>query len=286
MKQPREAPLIADSFYERIDEKTYVSTWSTAGPWGPKAQHAGPPSALLSTQMMNDHHRPDFHPARVTFELLGQIPVDDLTVRTSVEHSTHRTDLLSGTLLHHDRAVAIARMWRYKAAPSALDRVREPRLQQDGLAFDDSVAPSAPLVLAFDESVTPPVPLELTSHTDGYISAMEWRFAESEPFTTFGPGKAWVRPRIPLILGEPDTPFGRLMLIADSCWSIARRIDMMKHFAINTEITVHCHRLPESDWLRLDGTTVASPGGAAVSHATMGDRSDDCAFVLQSMFVA
>ncbi|WP_394296743.1 acyl-CoA thioesterase domain-containing protein [Nocardiopsis gilva] len=91
-----------------------------------KAQHAGPPSALLPTQMLNDHHRPDFRPARVAFELLGQIPVDDLTVRTSVEHSTHRTDLLSGTLLHHDRAVELARMWRYKAVAGALDRLREP----------------------------------------------------------------------------------------------------------------------------------------------------------------
>ncbi len=68
------------------------------------------------------------------------------------------------------------------------------------------------------------------------------------------------------------------MVIADSCWSVCRRIDMMKHFAINTEITMHCHRLPESDWLRLDGTTVTSPGGTAVSHAAMGDRRDECAY--------
>ncbi|MGY5129139.1 thioesterase family protein [Streptomyces nigrescens] len=279
-------PAIADAFYERLDEATYTSSWSTAGPWGPKAQHAGPPSALLAMQLQNAHPRPGFHPARMTFELLGQIPVADLTVRTAVEHSTNRTDLLSGELLYSGKVVALARMWRFRAAPDSLERMRETRLQQGLLDFADSVPAVTPLVLAYDDSVSPPVPLELTGHTEGYLSAVEWRFEEERPFAAFGPGRAWVRPRIPLVLGEPDTPFGRLMVIADSCWSVCRRIDMTKHFAINTEITVHCHRLPEGDWLRLDGKTVTSPGGAAVSHATMGDHRDECAYVLQSMFVA
>ncbi|WP_368041440.1 acyl-CoA thioesterase domain-containing protein [Streptomyces lydicus] len=69
---------------------TYASSWSTAGPWGPKAQHAGPPSALLAMQLQNAHPHPGFHPARMAFELLGQIPVADLTIRTTVEHSTNR----------------------------------------------------------------------------------------------------------------------------------------------------------------------------------------------------
>lgn len=275
-----------DSFYERLDKAVYAAGPATAGPWGPHAQHAGPPSALLAVQLESDHPRPGFHPARMTFELLGQIPVGELTVETAVLHSTGRTDLLQGTLLHGDRAVAHARMWRYKAAPDALERVRDPRPGHERLAFEDTVAPVEPLVLAYDESVTPPVPLELTNHTDGYMSAVEWRFAEERPFGRYAPGQVWARARVPLVLGESDTPFGRLMTMADSCWSMGRRIDMNKHLAINTEITVHCHRLPEGEWFRLDSTTVTSPNGGAVSHATMSDRQDECAYVLQSMFVA
>ncbi|GAU68338.1 hypothetical protein SSP35_07_01400 [Streptomyces sp. NBRC 110611] len=278
--------MLADAFYERLDKATYASSPSTAGPWGPDMQHAGPPSALLAMQMLNDFPREGFHPARMTFELLGKIPVAELTLQTSVVHSTNRTDLLSGTLLHDDKAVALARMWRYRSTPQTLARARRAGTGSPALAFDDAVPPVEPLVFAYDNSVTPPAPLAVTGHTDGYVSAVEWRFAEERPFATYGPGKAWVRSRIPLVLGEPDTPFGRLMVMADSCWSVGRRVEMPKHLAINTEITVHCHRLPEGEWLLLDSTTVTSPGGAAVSHATMGDRADECAYVLQSMLVA
>ncbi|MGW1890093.1 thioesterase family protein [Streptomyces sp. NPDC002004] len=278
--------VLCESFYERLDKAKFASSSSTAGPWGPEMQHAGPPSALLAMQMLDDHAREGFHPARVTFELLGQIPVAELTVETSVLYSTKRTDLLSGTLLYGDKPVALARMWRYRTAPESLAAVRRPGGRHRPLAFEDSVAPAEPLVLAYDDSVTPPVPLEMTNHTDGYISAIEWRFADEQPFGKYGPGQVWARPRIPLVLGEPDTPFGRLMTMADSCWSMGRQVEMPKHLAINTDITVHCHRLPEGEWLRLDGSTVTTPGGAGVSHSTMSDREDECAYVLQSMFIA
>ncbi|MGP4000643.1 thioesterase family protein [Streptomyces sp. 8N706] len=278
--------MLCESFYERLDKAKFTSSLSTAGPWGPEMQHAGPPSALLAMQMMNAYPREGLHPARVTFELLGQIPVAELTVETSVLHSTKRTDLLSGTLLCGGKPVALARMWRYQSAPSSLASVRKPGIRHLPLALEDSVAPAEPLVLAYDYSVTPAVPLEMTNHTDGYMSAVEWRFASEKPFGRYGPGQVWARPRIPLVLGEIDTPFGRLMTIADSCWSMGRRVEMPKHLAINTEITVHCHRLPEGDWLRLDGSTVTTPGGAGVSHSTMSDREDECAYVLQSMFIS
>ncbi|MFJ6747913.1 thioesterase family protein [Streptomyces sp. NPDC091266] len=277
---------LRESFYERLDKAKFASNSSTAGPWGPQMQHAGPPSALLTMQMMNDHPREGFHPARVTFELLGQIPVAELTAETSVLYSTKRTDLLSGTLLCGDKPVAMARMWRYRSAPESLASVRKLGIRHRPLPFEDSVAPVEPLVLAYDDSVTPPVPLDMTNHTAGYMSAVEWRFASEKPFGRYGPGQVWARPRIPLVLDETDSPFGRLMTMADSCWSMGRRVEMPKHVAINTEITVHCHRLPEGDWLRLDGSTVTTPGGAGVSHSTMSDREDECAYVLQSMFIA
>ncbi|MGW1376394.1 thioesterase family protein [Streptomyces sp. NPDC002446] len=278
--------VLREAFYERLDKAKFASSLCTAGPWGPKMQHAGPPSALLAVQMMNDHPREGFHPARVTFELLGQIPVAELTVETAVLYSTKRTDLLSGTLLCGDQPVALARMWRYRSAPESLAAVRKLGIRHRPLAFEDSVAPAEPLVLAYDDSVTPPVPLAMTNHMGGYMSAVEWRFASEKPFGRYGPGQVWARPRIPLVLGEADSPFGRLMVMADSCWSVGRRVDMPQHMAINTEITVHCHRLPEGEWLRLDGSTVTTPGGAGVSHSTMSDGEDECAYVLQSMFIA
>ena len=187
-------------------------------------QHANL-SALLTMQMMNDHAREGFHPARVTFELLGQIPVAELTAETSVLYSTEDAPISCRV-----RCCAATSpwqwpgIWRYRSAPESLASVRKLGIRHRPLPFEDSVAPVEPLVLAYDDSVTPPVPLDMTNHTAGYMSAVEWRFASEKPFGRYGPGQVWARPRIPLVLDETDSPFGRLMTMADSCWSMGRRV--------------------------------------------------------------
>ncbi|MBY8883061.1 hypothetical protein K7862_36320, partial [Streptomyces sp. PLK6-54] len=42
-----EPAALPEAFYRDLGAGVFESTRATAGPWGPKTQHAGPPSALL-----------------------------------------------------------------------------------------------------------------------------------------------------------------------------------------------------------------------------------------------
>ena len=52
--------------------------------------------------------------ARVTVEILGPIPVAELTVTTAVVRPGKSVELVEATMTHGDRAVATARAWRVR----------------------------------------------------------------------------------------------------------------------------------------------------------------------------
>jgi hypothetical protein len=65
-----------DAFYEQLDEHLFRSTPATAGPWDPRAQHGGPPSALLAYAIeQGTPSRPELRLARLTVELMRSGPV-------------------------------------------------------------------------------------------------------------------------------------------------------------------------------------------------------------------
>src|SRR5919205_599571 len=59
-----------DAFYRPDGEDRFLATELTRGPWDPRAQHAGPPAALLGRAVERLGDRADLHTARVTFEVM------------------------------------------------------------------------------------------------------------------------------------------------------------------------------------------------------------------------
>lgn len=121
-------------------------------------------------------------------------------------------------------------------------------------------------------------------HLDGYLSAMEWRIVHGA-FGEPGPGTAWARSRVPLVPGEPDTPLVRALTLADSASGIGSQLDLAKWLIINTDVTVALHRDPAGEWLCLDASLDASPGGSALCHGTLADRSGEVGRVMQTLLV-
>ena len=56
----------------------------TAGPWDPAAQHAGPPAALLGRALETCDPREGTLLSRITFEILGPVPVAEVAVSARV----------------------------------------------------------------------------------------------------------------------------------------------------------------------------------------------------------
>ncbi|MFI2263426.1 thioesterase family protein [Streptomyces tubercidicus] len=262
-----EVASLHESFYRPLGDGRYASGPSTAGPWSPKAQHGGPPSALMGRAFEQHEAREGFRIARITLELPRPVPVGDLRAEVRTLRSGGRTELLEGELTSDGRSVLMARAWRVAGSPADTPRLRPV---------------SDPPQLPHPQ----PAHTMAGAHLDGYMSAMEWRFEPGEGFDTPGPGTAWARQRIPLVAGEEDTPLTRALTLADSSWGVAFELDHRQQFVINTDVTLALHREPVGEWFCVRSATAASPGGSGLALGQLDDKDGDCGHILQTLLVA
>ena len=75
---------MTEAFYEPLGGGRFRSTEHTAGPWDVRSQHAGPPAALLGRALEATDPREGTLLARVTFEILGPVPVAEVEVESRV----------------------------------------------------------------------------------------------------------------------------------------------------------------------------------------------------------
>lgn len=261
------SPELGAAFYRDLGEGCFASGPATAGPWSPKTQHAGPPSALLGRAFERHEPREGFRVARVTLELPRPVPVGDLRVEVRTLRSGGRTELLEGEITCEGREVMLARAWRMAAGPADTPALRP--------------VPGPP-------PVPGPQPRQTMAdaYLDGYIAAMEWRFEQGQGFDSRGPGTVWARQRVALVEGEEDTPLTRALTLADSSWAVAFELDHRKGLVINTDVTLALHRDPVGEWLCLRSATAASPAGSGLALGQLDDTAGDCGRVLQTLLVA
>ncbi len=254
------------AFYHDLGDGRYESTPATAGPWSPKTQHAGPPSALIGRAFEHHAPRPGLRIARVTVELLRPVPMADLRVEVRTVRSGGSVEILEGEITADGVPVLLARAWRLVASPGETPALRP--------------VPPAPAL----PGPQPPHTMA-GAHLDGYIAAMEWRFGDGAGFDTLGPGTAWARQRVPLVAGAPDSPLTRALTVADSSWAVGFELDHHAGLVINTDVTLALHRDPVGEWLCLRSHTAASPHGSGLAHGQLDDATGSCGQVLQTLLV-
>ena len=254
-----------DSFFRPLGGDRWQATVHTTGPWDARHQHAGPPSALLGRAVETTAPREDMLVARMTVEILGPIPVAELTLQSRVERPGRSVELVQASLSAGGREVARARAWR--VLRTSADAVR-PR--QD---------PPPPVP---DQGVEIPAGGDWV---DGYLSAVEWRFVRGH-FAQPGPATAWTRLRHPLVPDEAPSPLQRVLAVADSGNGISSELDLTQWLFINPELTVHLHREPVGEWVCLDASTAISPGGAGLATSVLSDVDGPVGVGAQSLLVS
>src|SRR5689334_12636864 len=138
------------AFYEPLGGGRYLGTDSTAGPWNPEHQHAGPPAALLGRALEQVAPREDMTFARLTFDILGAIPVGEVAVEAAVVRPGRSVELLEARLRAGGREAVVARAWRTlrTSAPAAgsdpepppiPDGPSEPPPMRDGFGYGAAV---------------------------------------------------------------------------------------------------------------------------------------------------
>jgi hypothetical protein len=251
-------------FYEPLGDNRYQSTVHTTGPWSPLTQHLGPPSALLVRAMEQLPSAAPMMIARVTIEILGPVPIAELTVSATVDRPGRSVELLSAELRANDRVAVRARAWRI-----VLSDTRE--------VAGDIEAP-----------LPPPSDGRPMTRPDGwgagYLDVMEWRTlrgALGEP----GPACVWARQSVPLVGDEAPTGLQRLFVLADSGNGVSNRLDPRKWLFINSDLTVHVYREPVGEWVALDASTAIGPDGVGVAASVLHDVSGPVGRGAQALLV-
>jgi hypothetical protein len=244
---------VTDALYTPVgDGTTYRSGPLTVGPWNPNLQHGGPPSALLIREFERLPGAWPFTIVRHTVEIMGPVPVDDVTIESRVARSGRSVEMVEAELSAGGRVALRARAWRIRRSE---------------------------LELPADAAVTvppPPMPAEDTPLPDTWtaplITAMQMRFV-SGAWREPGPATVWARLRIPLVDGEEPTPLQRLLVLADSGNGISNALPPSRFVFINPELTVHITRQPEGEWMCLEASTIADPGGFGLASSKLYDET-------------
>jgi hypothetical protein len=301
---------VHNAFYEPAGPGTFMATAATAGPWTEHAQHGGPPSALAA-RALEMHDRDDGQRlARVAIDILRAVPIAKVTITTRTARPGKRVTLIDAVMEAGGQEVLHARGWRLARAEAgevppvppvtAAAQPPEARRHEEppdlpGLAEPPGLHESPqtaahPATLA--RARLPQIPAEHTSpvfpggHAGGYLSAIEWRFLPGAGFHQLGPGRAWTRPRIPLVAGEESTPMSRALIVADSGSGVSASLDAAQYLFINVDLTMVMPRDPIGEWLLLDAVTTISETGTGVSETTLSDTRGPFGTALQTLLVA
>lgn len=259
---------MTESFYRPDGTGGFLPSPHTVGPWDPESQHGGPPAALLTRALETCLAGSGLRLARLTVEILNPLPLRPLRVRAWVERPGRRIRLLRGTIAHGDRTLMAAGAWALAPAPADVP-----------VPADDGEPLPPP------ERATGRDPTRLPRWNCGFLAATEWRFVRGG-FGGTGPATVWIRPRIPLLPGEPMSPAQRVVLTADSANGVSAELDIDRWLFIPPELTVHLTREPAGEWLCLDAVSRLAPGGAGLATATLSDLRGPVARSAQAMLVA
>jgi Thioesterase-like superfamily len=240
-----------------------VPTRHTAGPWSPDAQHGGPPAALLARaiEALGDGTRTV---SRITVDLLGPVPLAPLEVRAGVTRPGRSVELVGAELVDESgRVVMRASAWRVPhGVGGAVAGLPEPPAgREHGRELD-----------------LPP------GWHRGYLDTITWRWVQgalAEP----GPATVWMRPGVPLTVGEELTPLQRLLVCVDSASGVSSALDIRQWQFMNTELTVHLVRELRGEWVGLRARTVLSGGASGLALAELFDEEGFVGHSAQALLV-
>lgn len=236
-----------------LDRERLIPTALTRGPWHAEHQHGGPPAALLARAFEALAPATEWHVARFTIEFLRPVPIDrPLQLSAAPTRSGQQVLTLEGLLSSDERPLARAHALCIRQRPL------------------DVPAGLLPAARPADPESFPAFTFPFFRAAVGYHTAVEVRLESG--VIGAGPAVAWMRPRYPLVLGEPTSALQNVLIAADAINGVGFALDLERFTFINADLTVYLHRMPEGPWLRLAASPSPQPIGVGLVEAELADR--------------
>jgi len=257
---------VAEAFFTE-DGDTLVPSDLTRGPWDPGSQNAGPPAAAVGRALERHERAQGRQIGRVTFEILRPVPISPLRIEVRTVRPGRSVELLEALLTDRKgKELVRASCWRLATV----------EIELNGQLPEDPAPPGPG-----DGEHKPFFP---TGEEVGYHTAMEYRFVRGA-FMDMGPATVWMRMLHPLVAGEEPTALQRVLIAADSGNGVSAALDWRRYVFINTDLSVHLHRLPEGEWVCLDAVTRPEPNGLGLSDTALYDERGPIGRAAQTLFV-
>lgn len=241
---------MADSYYRPLGEGLFEATIHAQGAWNAHEQHMAPASGLLAHCLEQFQPRAELQMARVSYEILGLIPLDTVQVATRMVRPGRTIELLETEMTHGGRTAIRARAWRLATSDTS-----------EVAALEDEFMPGP------DEGDDHDAVAEWPG---GYIQSIEVRkVAGHRP----GRGRVWLRTPHPLVEGEAASDTTRLIGLIDTANGIATRVPPGPgSWAFpNVDLQVHLHRPPTGEWLGLDTRVNFGRNGIGLTSSVLHD---------------
>jgi hypothetical protein len=193
---------------------------------------------------------PGWQLLRLSIELIKPVPVAPLMVRHEI-HPDRSTTRMTMDLMAQDLLVA---------------RTPAPLMRGQPFALPDELpgGTSMQLLPAAAECSEPLYIPGMPNGVSFYHGAMEHRVAQGDS-TRPGPAAVWFRLTVPLIEGQSAAPAMRAAAAADFGSGVSWVLPADRYLFANADLSLHLHRLPESEWIGLLSETQMHGGGVGTA---------------------
>jgi hypothetical protein len=237
------------------DGAFFLPSRSTRSAWDTKFLHGGPTATLLAHAVAQASDDPELLPARLTIDLFRPVPQSRLGIASRTVRRGKRLAVIDATISADGVAVArgAALLLRHGNGDPASVTLH------DGAAIPPWESLPDRHWLA-----------ELGPEPDGfYHTAIEVRCVTAPQAGT--PLIAWVRIPFDFLPGRKLTPFERVAATCDFANAIGQLSRAQWRGFINADISLHLFRLPEGEWLCLEGAGRGDAAGVATSTVNLHD---------------
>ncbi|GAB3710653.1 thioesterase family protein [Mariniluteicoccus flavus] len=248
MTNPMNLDADVAAYYTANDDGTFQPTLHVQGAWVDHEQHMAPVGGLMIHAIEQHEPRDDLQLAKITFEILGQIPAEPTTVEVEVVRPGKTIQLLEATLSVRGRAVVKATAWRLLRVDST---------PVAGTPWESMPGPDA--FEPYDST---------TKWPGGYIASLECRM---DPASEPGRGRVWIRTDKPLVADAQVSPTAEFCKLIDTANGIATRVHPREWMFPNTDLTIHLFRSPRGPWVGFDTEVTFGPTGVGLTSTTLHD---------------
>ncbi|HET7357051.1 MAG TPA: thioesterase family protein [Nocardioidaceae bacterium] len=239
------------AYFERIGESAFRATGHVGGAWDPEEQHIAPALGLLAHVVEADRDArrgPDLVIARLSYDILGTVPVDAVETATRVVRPGRTIELVEASLGHNGRDAVLLRAWLMRPRDTA---------QVEATSLRRIAPPEA--MPAWDPTSLWP---------GGFIASAEVRRAQLEP----GRASFWVRTPLPLIQDEKVSRLASAAGLFDIANGMTVRADPREVAFPNVDLTAHLFAEPRGDWIGFDTTVSFGPEGLGLTSSVIHDE--------------